>query len=237
MKNEEFSTGFDTLVNSYATKLQPGDSVPLETPSFDEYEKSVFLTEAQEEIVVNLYNGKNIYGDSFESTEEIRRYLDNLIKTKVYEESDKVDGTGVSDKSVFYELPSDLGFITLEQITFGDESLNCYNGSIASVYPVTHDEWGKIKNNPFRGPTKYKAVRLDCGDNKVELVSKYNIDKYMIRYLSLPTPIILVNLPKGLSINKKSEYTPCTLNPILHNTILRRAVELGLASKGVGAKN
>ena len=237
MKNDDFSTGFDTLVNSYATKLQPGDSAPLETPSFDEYEKSVFLTEAQEEIVVNLYNGKNIYGDSFESTEEIRRYLDNLIKTKVYEEEEKTTGTGVSEKSVFYELPQDLGFITLEQITFEDESLGCYNNSTASVYPVTQDEWGKIKNNPFRGPTKYKAVRLDCGDNKVEIVSDYNVKEYMIRYLTVPPPIILVTLPNGLTINGKSEFTECTLNPILHNTILRRAVTLGLASKGIGVKN
>jgi hypothetical protein len=60
----------------------------LGTVVLDEYEKSLFLTQAQEEIVINLYNGKNPYGDSFESTEELRRYLDELVKTKSYDRDD-----------------------------------------------------------------------------------------------------------------------------------------------------
>ncbi len=34
-------------------------------------EKSIFLTKAQEEIIIDLYNGKNPFGDSFEKTEEL----------------------------------------------------------------------------------------------------------------------------------------------------------------------
>lgn len=66
MTNREFSNGFDTLVNSYASQEFFGQSSnPL---NFDEYEKSIFLTKAQEEIVESLYTGKLI-GDSFEETE------------------------------------------------------------------------------------------------------------------------------------------------------------------------
>jgi hypothetical protein len=36
--------------------------------NFDEYEKSVFLTKAQEELVIHYYTGKAT-GDSFEDTE------------------------------------------------------------------------------------------------------------------------------------------------------------------------
>ena len=66
MTNEEFSNEFDNLVNSNSIIKPFGvDSTPLE---FDEYEKSVFLTKAQEEIVEGLYTGK-ILGDSFEESE------------------------------------------------------------------------------------------------------------------------------------------------------------------------
>ena len=65
MTNEEFSNEFDNLVNKNIAKPFGVDSTPLE---FDEYEKSVFLTKAQEEIVEGLYTGK-ILGDSFEESE------------------------------------------------------------------------------------------------------------------------------------------------------------------------
>lgn len=236
MDIEEFSTEFDTYVNSYATKVIHGDEAPRDTFSFDEYEKSVYLTEAQEEIVTSLYNGKNPYGEVFEGTEEMRRYLDSLVKPKIYNEEDQVDYIGVSDKSVFYKLPPDLGYIVLEQIVFNDDSLKCYNGSTANVYPITHDEWSKIRRNPFRGPSKYKAVRLDCGDNIVELISEYHIQKYLLKYIARLSPIILVDLPEGLSIRGERIAMGCKLNPILHSTILRRAVELALQSKGIVAK-
>lgn len=233
MTLEEFSNGFDQLVNSYKRFKDFDKQELLDSIEFDEYEKSFFLTKAQEELVVNFYNGKNPYGDSFESTEELRRYLDNLVVTKVYSASEQVSGTGVSTSSVFYKLPEKLAFITMEQITYGDESLGCYNGSSANVYPITQDEYSRVKNNPFRGPTKYKALRLDAGEGVVELVSKYRIESYLVRYLAKPEPIILEDLPNDLTINGVSSQTECKLNEILHNTILERAVQIGLQSKGV----
>ena len=233
MTLEEFSNGFDQLVNSYKRFKDFDKQELLDSIEFDEYEKSFFITKAQEELVVNFYNGKNPYGDSFESTEELRRYLDNLVVTKVYSASEQVSGTGVSTSSVFYKLPEKLAFITMEQITYGDESLGCYNGSSANVYPITQDEYSRVKNNPFRGPTKYKALRLDAGEGVVELVSKYKIESYLVRYLAKPEPIILEDLPNDLTIDGVSSQTECKLNEILHNTILERAVQIGLQSKGV----
>ena len=233
MTTQEFSDSFDTLVNSYATQFFSGEQASVRDVVLDEYEKSVFLTQAQEEIVINLYNGKNPYGDSFESTEEMRRYLDVLVKTKVYTEEDRTESIGIDSKSVFYKLPEDLAFITMEQVTYEDEELKCYNGTSVVVYPTTQDEFSKIKNNPFRGPTKYKALRIDAGDNIVEIISKYNIGEYLIKYLSRPHPIILEDLPSHLTINKESNRRECELNPILHNSILKRGVQLALQSKGI----
>lgn len=232
MTVEEFSFGFDTLVSSYRRFRDFDDKEPQDTIEFDEYEKSLFLTKAQEEIVVSYYNGDNTQGNSFENTEEIRRYLDSLIKTKGYEANDSITGIGVSDTSIFFELPDDLAFITLEQVTFDPEDISCYTGGRINVRPVTQDEYNKLKDNPFRGPTEYKVLRLDSGNKIVELVSKYNIANYIIRYMAKPTPIILEDLPNGLEIEGISVKTECMLDSILHNTILERAVQLAIQSKG-----
>ena len=240
MTLSEFSDGFTIMLNSYNTQAIFGEQSSRKEVVLDEYEKSFYLTKAQEELVMSCYDGKNYYGDSFESTEELRRQLDSLVKTEVYTINDKVvreDLYNVNNKSVFFQLPSDLAFITMEQITYGDESLGCYNGSRVNVVPTRQDEYNKIKDNPFKGPTKYKALRLDAGDGIVEIISKYDIKDYLIRYISKPTPIILEDLPNGLSIDNVSEATECKLNPVLHRTILERAVLMALKAKITNTEN
>ena len=78
MTVQEFSNEFDVLLNSFATATSFGFTTDIS--SLDEYEKSVFLTEAQEQIVKELYNG-TFTGESLEKTEELRRGLNSLIKT------------------------------------------------------------------------------------------------------------------------------------------------------------
>jgi hypothetical protein len=139
---------------------------------------------------------------------------------------------------VFYNLPTDIAFIVYEQVRMVDSALGCYDGSITNVYPVTHDEYNRIRRNPFRGATKYKVLRLDAGDGVVELVSKYNISSYTIRYVAQAEPIILEDLTdEGLSIKGESEVTECQLSPVLHDTILKRAVQLALSAKGIQANS
>lgn len=231
MNTQEFSNSFDTLLNSYSKQLlQGGEETDI---ILDEYEKSLFLTKAQQEVIIELYKGTSPYLDSFENTEEVRRYLDTLVKTKIFANSERVDGINISKNSFFYSLPSDLAFITFEQITLDDDSLKCYNGNIIKVYPVTQDVYNTIKDNPFRGPTKYKAIRLDYGDRKVEIVSKYNFKDYFIKYISKLKPIILIDLPEDVSIEGLNTKTECEINSLLHNTILDRAVMMALMSKGI----
>lgn len=228
MTTEEFSNEFDTLLNSYSDIRELG-KVSSST-EFDEYEKSIFLTKAQEELVLDTYNGKNPFGDSFEKTEEIRRYLSELIKTTICTEETVLTNVGLSESSIFFKLPEDLWFITYESVKLDDNS-ECMSGKTISVVPITQDEYHKIKKNPFRGAGKRRALRLDLSNDEVEIISDYNIQSYLVRYLSRPTPIILTNLPDNLSINSISERTECKLNPVLHRTILERAVKLAILSK------
>lgn len=228
MTTQEFSNEFDTLLNSYSTVPPYGDENKLDT-TLDEYEKSVFLTKAQEEIVVESYTGKNQFGESFERTEEIRRYLSDLVKTVVL--SDKLTGhVGLSKTSMFFQLPENVWFITYESATLKDERLGCLDGEEATIVPVTQDEYYRIAKNPFRGPSKGRAVRLDIGDGVIEIISDYNIDKYLVRYLSRPKPIVLVDLSE-LSVNGIKVRTECELNPVIHRAILERAVRLAIISK------
>ena len=73
-----------------------------------------------------------------------------------------------------------------------------------NVIPITHDDFYRTYHNPFRGATTRRALRLNTGDKTYEIVAKYPIDKYFIRYVSKPEPIILEDLPDGLTIDNIS---------------------------------
>ena len=67
-------------------------------------------------------------------------------------------------------------------------------------------------------------MRLDLSGNKVEIVSKFTLSKYYIRYLTKPTPIILIDLPDGVTIENLNMATPCKVHESLHQMILELAV-------------
>lgn len=220
MTPQEFSSEFDILYNNIMSNQAPG---------LDEYEKSVFLTKAQEDTVVDLYTGKST-SVGFEKTEELRRYLSDLNKSaKLSSIEDTSDKIKLSELSTFYMLPKDVLFITYEAVDFVDDG-KCLNKKDILVYPITRDDYHRTKNNPFRGANHRRVLRLDYEGSIVELISKYSIKEYTIKYLASPSPIILEDLPEGISINGERAQTTCKLNPVLHRAILNRAVQLAYSS-------
>lgn len=216
----EFSNEFDSLIRTYSEDLKFGKQ---DIMLFNEYEKSVFLTKAQEEIVIELYTGRNSTHTAFEETEELRRYLSNLVCTARLEESDAIP---ILPYSYTYKLPDDIMFITYEHLQNNKDS------KVVSVYPVSQDEVAKILKNPFRGPSKNRVLRLDLGKD-VELIppnDSFNMGRYTIRYIRKPKPIILVNLPEDVTINNISTTSECELDSSLHRKILDRAVLLAIQS-------
>ena len=220
MDVQELSNLFDTLLQPYITKDVLGEQNTL---AFDEYEKSIFLTKAQEQIVLELYQ-------ELEQSEENRKYLSNLIKTGNYVPVGEQDETLINNtfKSYKVEIEDSVLFMIYEQCTLSDEN-NCINDRIVSVVPTIHDDLDKVLKNPFKSPNNRKVIRLDF-NNKIELISKYNISNYKIRYLKKPNPIILVKL-EDLNIDKKQEVSNGETNPILHERIVQRAVQLAVQSK------
>ena len=222
MNVQEFSNSFDTLLQPYIAKESFSEQNNL---AFDEYEKSIFLTKAQEQIVLELYQ-------ELEQSEEVRKYLSNLIKTDNYVPIGEQDKTLINNnfKSYKVEISNDILFMIYEQCTLNDEN-NCINNKIVSVVPTIHDDLDKILKNPFKSPNSRKVIRLDF-DNKIELISKYNISNYKVRYLKKPNPIILVALEDNLSINNgDTKVSNGETNPILHERIVQRAVQLAVQSK------
>ena len=222
MNVQEFSNSFDTLLQPYIAKESFSEQNNL---AFDEYEKSIFLTKAQEQIVLELYQ-------ELEQSEEVRKYLSNLIKTDNYVPVGEQDETLINNnfKSYKVEISNNILFMIYEQCTLSDEN-NCINNKIVSVVPTIHDDLDKVLKNPFKSPNSRKVIRLDF-DNKIELISKYNISNYKVRYLKKPNPIILITLDDNLSINNgDTKVSNGETNPILHERIVQRAVQLAVQSK------
>lgn len=223
MSTSEFSIEFDVLYNNITNNLAPGLS---------EYEKSVFLTKAQEELVISFYTGSNSVSKSFEKNEEVKRYLSPLIKSDSITASGD-DYMGVSDTPSFFNLPDDVWFILYESAEIAETSCE---KQVLTVTPISLDEYHKIKKNPFRGSNGRRILRIETGCNVVELTSK-NIDYYNIKYLKKPKPIILETLPDNLKIDSIAVKTECELNSALHRTILERAVQLAIQSITTAGEN
>ena len=228
MTNEEFNSQFDVLYNNIASNQAPG---------LNAYEKSVFLTQAQEELVLILYSGRNDLGESFESCEEMRRYLSNWMSEATLTPDTHSDGKPIGMESAhsrFFTLPDGTGeypevwLITYEAVHVEDK-VGCTDGSMMDVVPVTQDEYNRIRKNPFRGANRRRALRLDLADGVIEIICNFTVQDYYLRYLKRLSPIILEDLEDGLTIGGISEETPCQLHEALHLKILERAVQKAAA--------
>lgn len=231
----EFSNEFDTLLNSYRRFVNYDNKQPIDTVQFDEYEKSLFLTQAQEALIIGLYDG-TANGDSFETSEKQRVYLQELVREQIIDVQPLAEG--VTNYSKLATLPEDIWFSIYEDIKFEDTTLGCMDNTRAIIKPVTHDTVYTFLRNPFKGSNKRRVLRLSISGASVELISKYNITNYYVRYLTRPEPIILVDLT-GSENNIGGRQLPneCKLNSSLHRAILEKAVSIARSTLGAGNPN
>lgn len=230
MTTSELSNEFDVLYDNLATKGAPG---------LDNYDKSVFLSKAQLEIVKNKYNPLgNKYKKGFEQNEQRRTDIKELIfdfkATEVVNTNAKINSS-----SVVYKIPDDVLYIIFEEGTIASTEKACLAGKTIDVDPTTHDEYKTILKNPFKRPDEGNALRLDLseqdGNKVVEIYSEYSLDEYHIRYIKLPPPIILSDLDvefveEGLTIQGDKIKSECILGESIHQEILDRAIEMAINS-------
>lgn len=223
MTNQEFSNEFDILYNNIMSNQAPG---------LDEYEKSVFLTKAQDEIVKSYFNPKlNKVQEGFDNSERRQIDFSMITKFKTYN-GESITQSGIIDdrsNTVSITLPDNIMMFLNEfvKVTRDSKSLNLV------IRPINYKEYSRLMSKPFKRPIKFEAWRLITSDtsNQVELIVGPNdiVESYTVRYIKRPQAIILTNL-EGVTIDNSPKEQPCELDPILHHEILQRAVELAKAA-------
>lgn len=224
----EFSDQFDVMYNNIMSNAAPG---------LNEYEKSVFLTKAQDEVVKNYFNPKgNKYQEGFDGSAKRQIDFSKLMKSSSISLS--TSNTSFDARAKVGTLPSDVLVVINEVITLTS------GGSPAGtrqVIPITYEEYTRLMSKPYKEPLKNQAWRLITGQTSAAtievIINNNDIAKspaYKIRYVRKPNPIVVANLASavgdGVSVGGVSVMTECELDASIHQEILQRAVELAKAA-------
>lgn len=172
MSVDEFSVEFDILYNNIQSSQAPGLNL---------LQKSIALTQAKEDVVKQLYSGG---AGPYESSEEVTQYLRMLTKQIDY----SVEGEDVQQFN--FELPEDLWYIVYEQAAI--RLKECNADEYALVKAMSHNEFAKAMDNPFRKPDRRSVIRLLI-DKDAQLFCDESVELkgYSMRYLSQPSKIYL----------------------------------------------
>jgi hypothetical protein len=229
MSPTEFSDRFDVLYNNIMSNAAPG---------LNEYEKSVFLTKAQSEIIKNYFNPQgNKYKEGFDQSPKRQIDFSMLMRNKnlVANGDTTYDLRGTS-----YTYPDDVLLIVNESLILFDGNNKLVG--VRQVIPITYDAYTRVMSKPFKEPLKNQAWRLITGVNDNESTAEIipnNVDRkaasqqYQIRYVKKPRPIIVADLDQTVGdVTIEGEFHAQTseLDPSIHEEILQRAVELAKAS-------
>lgn len=223
---------FDVYYNNITSNQAPG---------LNGYEKSLFLTRAEKEVVKNHFtaNSKgNNLGFGFDDSMKRQADFSVLMKTYACTLIETDIPTRIDYRSSVYSYPNDVFIIVDESV-----KMEGNHHEIKQVIPLRYDEYTRLMSKPYKRPLKNQVWKLmnsgtmtdDTATEKgtatryVELIAGMHdvIDTYMVRYVRTPEPIIVEALTGGLSIDgKTSKSDKCELDPILHEEVLQRAVEL-----------
>lgn len=229
MTCEEFSDQFDVLYNNIMSNAAPG---------LNEYEKSVFLTKAQYEIVKNYFNPSgNKYKEGYDGSAKRQVDFSQLMQRASLTPID--NAVAYDERATVYGFPSNVLVIVNEQVVL---SVNSTTKGVRQVVPIAYDEYMRLMSKPYKEPLKNQAWRLITGQADgsahAELILNANDKKnysyaYEIRYVRRPRPIVVADLDStvgNVSIEDVSVQTECELDPSIHQEILQRAVELAKAA-------
>lgn len=205
--------------------------------ALDNYELSVLLTQSEYNLTKLYYRKmRNAPLEGFEETQKRRTDLRNLVRDYRSSSPKIASDRTLTNNSMLFEIPNDVMYIVNERLQI-KSSDPCLNGIVIDVKPVSHDEYNRSKDNPFRQPQDDLAWRLDVEDYKgskvVEIVPgpNYTPFQYRVRYIKRPTPIIVSDLDliePGLRIEGLNGPLNCELDESTHVEILDGAVRLAL---------
>lgn len=231
MDRKDFNYQFDVLYNNITSNQAPGLNI---------YEKSVFLTKAERELVQAYFNPKTDPIKSGFDGDQIRQMnFSGLISQKAQSLLSPDNYVTLDPRAKIVDLhnlnPAPYIIIN-ESIIIGDNK-------VRQVLPISYADYSIVMQEPYKEPLKWQAWRLISNKSnssptmeiilnakdRAEFDSNSGNLKYIIKYVRKPNPIILDNLNDlevGLTIEGNSGPSDCELNPITHTAILERAVTL-----------
>ena len=167
MTLEEFSTEFDVLYNSITSNAAPG---------FNDYEKSVLLTLAQEELIKSYFvANNNTTGVGLDGSQKRHYDFSTLIKIKtLINIIDSILTTGV-DVPVFNKDANNIFLVPNDVFLVLNEYLTVKNNSY-TVFPISYDSYNLLMSKPFPYPNKRQAWRLDSSiDGEVAAIKVIHV--------------------------------------------------------------
>ena len=119
MTTDEMSDALDIMLNSYNKQAEFGDGASKEDMTLDEYEKSIFLTQAQD-MLVRSYTDKNLNSERKGVDESTRRQIDFSLLEKVKTLVPSATGIPFDDRGVIFKMPKREIFVSTVYNLDGD---------------------------------------------------------------------------------------------------------------------
>lgn len=219
MTGFEFSNQFDVAYSNIMSN---------EAPGLNEYEKSVFLTKAQNELILNYFNPKskgNSVQEGFDDSAIRQMDFSSLVIAEKQAQPTLTDASGVArayakvdPRGVLYNFPGNALIIInevaqLKKSDADDDTL----AVTRQVIPINFREYQRLMSKPFKEPLKWQAWRLinQIGSTNSTNTSTSTVCElvfntrdtsvysggtfdYVVRYVKKPRPIILVDLSDTL---------------------------------------
>ena len=186
MTASEFSQEFDILYNNIASNQAPG---------LTEYEKSVFLTKAQDEIIKNYFTSKpngNKYQEGIEDSS--KRYSDFsclITVTTVPTSTIKAGSDTIDSRGKIIKLPTDLMLslnesfiVNFNVIDKNELKVRAISNNRYQVIPVTLAEYQRLMSRPSNDPLKRQVWKLmgnsTSGNGSVEIIPHWRDVSYTL---------------------------------------------------------
>ena len=156
MTIEEMSNQFDVYYNNITSNQAPG---------LDKYEKSVFLTKAQNELVKAYFSPalnktQNGFDDSPIRQADFSTIISNCTLSKITNPTNPLKC--FDKRATAYELPADLFICLNEQL---------FSGSVPyTVVPITFIDYNRLMSKLYKYPLKYQAWRMITKNTTVDSV-------------------------------------------------------------------
>lgn len=193
MTLNEFNDQFDVLYNNITSNQAPG---------LDEYEKSVFLTKSQDEIIRKYFDPRsNKLFEGFDSSKKRQGDFSKLIKTASPLKITNIEDINKFDpRSIVYVVPNDLLlFINESYIT--DKYKH-------TVIPISYQEYDRLMQKPYQRPPKRTVWRLITNPDYSKASQKdviYGNVKYKFSFTNKSSKLVSVTI-KGISMGASNQY-------------------------------